>query len=69
MLKKIHFAQPSVKYSEYVKHERNVEKLKKQISNGSTRLTMMQAARDVIVAKEKQYSSPGRANCILGKQS
>lgn len=56
MLKKIHFAQPSVKFSEYLKHEKHTEKLKKQISNGSARLSMMQAARDVIVSKEKYFT-------------
>ena len=52
MLKKIHFAEPSVKFQTYKNHEKNVERLKKQISSGASRQAMMQAARDMIISKE-----------------
>ena len=67
MLKKIHFAQPSIKYSDYLKHERNHEKLKRQISNGSARLAMMQAARDVIVRKEKYFNEYNTSKGSFGR--
>lgn len=41
MLKKIHFAQPSIKFNQYRTHEKNVEKLKRQISSGASRQAMM----------------------------
>lgn len=52
MLKKIHFAEPSIKIQHYKDHEKNVEKLKRQISSGASRQAMMQAARDLIISKE-----------------
>jgi hypothetical protein len=37
MLKKIHFAEPSIKIQYYKDHEKNTEKLKRQISTGASR--------------------------------
>ena len=52
MLKKIHFAEPSIKIQYYKDHEKNTEKLKRQISTGASRQAMMQAARDLIISRE-----------------
>lgn len=52
MLKKIHFAEPSIKLQYYKDHEKNTEKLKRQISTGASRQAMMQAARDMIISRE-----------------
>jgi len=37
MLKKIHGAKPSIKNSEFVKHEKKTKYLKKMVSEGSKR--------------------------------
>ena len=52
MLKKIHFAEPSIKFNKYKNHEQNVERLKKLISTGGSKQIMMQAARDLVISKE-----------------
>lgn len=52
MLKKIHFAQPTIKFADQLKHQERTEKLKAQLSNGSTRQSMVMAARALV-------SSPG----------
>ena len=52
MLKKIHFAKPTIKFNDYKAHEKKVDKLKSQIQTGSVRYTMMQAARDMIISTE-----------------
>lgn len=52
MLKKIHFAQPTIKFNEYKAHEKKVGKLKQQISSGTSGYAMMQAARDMIISTE-----------------
>ncbi len=49
MLKRIHFVQPCIKYNEYKVHEQKVDRLKRQIQTGNSRLSMMHAARDLIV--------------------
>jgi hypothetical protein len=56
MLKKIHFAEPVIKYADQRKHERSTEKLKKQIMQGNQRMAMMQAARDIIIRSSGYYS-------------
>ena len=60
MLKRIHFVQPCIKYNEYRQHEAKVDKLKRQICTGNSRLTMMHAARDLIV--QTSTSQGGRYN-------
>ena len=41
MLKMIHFAKPTINYSEYVKHQQFTDKLKKQLENGPSRYSML----------------------------
>lgn len=53
MLKKIHDAKPTIKNSEYKKHEEKVQKLKKMVSDGSNRLSLVQVARDQVLFQQK----------------
>mmetsp|Transcript_9386 Transcript_9386/g.14303 ORF Transcript_9386/g.14303 Transcript_9386/m.14303 type:complete len:155 (+) Transcript_9386:941-1405(+) len=52
MLRKIHFAQPSIKLSDLRRHELKTNKLKKMVSDGSKRQSLAQAARDIILSQE-----------------
>jgi hypothetical protein len=52
MLKKIHFAEPTIKFSEQQKHSNKAERLKQLISNGGARQSMMHAARAMIFSPE-----------------
>ena len=52
MLKKIHYAKPSVQSSEHKKFHQKTQKLKKMVSDGSKRQSIVQAARDLIISQE-----------------
>ena len=52
MLKKIHFAKPSINLTEFRRHELKQNRLKKLVSEGTQRLGLAQAARDLILSKE-----------------
>jgi hypothetical protein len=58
MLRKIHGARPSIKNSEFVKHEKKSKYLKKMVSDGSKRQSIIQAARAMIISQElpKRFS-------------
>lgn len=49
MMKKIHFAQPSVQYEEHKEHERNVKKLRKLVGFNSLRQSMISTVRNYFV--------------------
>ena len=49
MLKRIHFAKPTINYQEQKTHGEDYEKHKRRIMNGGNRYTMLHVARDVIL--------------------
>lgn len=62
MLKKIHFAEPTIKFSEQLKHQSKAEKLRRQIMSGSTRQSMMQAARAMLLPRSSVKIGERRAS-------
>ena len=52
MLKRIHFARPTINYQAQVKHAVKSDELKRRITNSGTRYAMVQAAREVILKAE-----------------
>ena len=52
MLKRIHFARPTINYLQQQKHAEKTEQLKHRIQHGGNRYAMVQAARDVILQAE-----------------
>lgn len=49
MLKRIHFAKPTIKYDEYQKHAQEHDRLKDLIRTNGSRYAMVEAARHVIL--------------------
>lgn len=54
MLKRIHFARPTINYQSQQKHAEKADQLKKRIQNSGSRYAMVQAAREVILKAESQ---------------
>ena len=52
MIKKIHCAQPTIKVTEFRNHEKQAKKLKKIVSTGDKRQSIVQAARELILSQE-----------------
>jgi len=53
MLKKIHGAEPTVKALELRRHEQQVKRLKKMVSDGGHRQSLIQVARDQVLAQQR----------------
>ena len=53
MLKKIHGAEPSVNAMELRRHEQQVKRLKKMVSDGGHRQSLAQVARDQVLAHQR----------------
>jgi hypothetical protein len=53
MLKKIHGAEPTVKAVELRRHEQQVKRLKKMVSDGGQRQSLIQVARDQVLAQQR----------------
>ena len=53
MLKKIHNAKPTVRNSDLLKHEAKTKQLKKMVSDGAKRQSILDAAREMIITKER----------------
>ena len=62
MLKKIHFAEPTIKYSEQLKHQTRAERLRQQIMSGPARQSMMHAARNFILPSGSRLSHRKSSN-------
>lgn len=54
MLKRIHFARPTINFQSQVKHAEKSDQLKRRIQNSGSRYAMVQAAREVILKTEGQ---------------
>lgn len=52
MLQKIHGARPSINKADIVKHAKKAKYLKKMVSDGSKRQSIIQAARQMIISQE-----------------
>ncbi|CDW84958.1 UNKNOWN [Stylonychia lemnae] len=61
MMKKIHFAQPSVQYTEHLQHQREVKKLKKLVQYNSLRQSMITSVRNFFSGYENMNSLDDRA--------
>ena len=59
MLKRIHFARPTINYQAQVKHAEKSDELKRRITNSGTRYAMVQAAREVILKAENTGENNG----------
>jgi hypothetical protein len=57
MLKKIHFAKPVIKYSDYIKHQRASEQLRNQLMSGAAKTSMMHAARAMVFRTNSSRAS------------
>lgn len=55
MLKRIHFARPTINYQSQQKHAEKADQLKKRIQNSGSRYAMVQAAREVILKAESSH--------------
>eukprot|EP00347_Sterkiella_histriomuscorum_P014020 403362468 len=56
MMKKIHYAQPSVQYNEHIQHQQEVKKLKKIIQYNSMRQSMITTVRNFFSGVDDQKS-------------
>jgi hypothetical protein len=52
MLKMIHAAKPTIQAKELLKHEKRSNQLKKMVSEGTKRQSIIQAARQLIISQE-----------------